>query len=60
VRDEGSVNGTFINDERVIGEQPLKHRDTLRVHTHKYEFEIPELADADRTMLSPKQRRLSS
>ncbi len=56
VRDEGSVNGTFINDERVIGEQPLKHRDTLRVHTHKYEFEIPELADADRTMLSPKQR----
>lgn len=60
VRDEGSVNGTFINDERVIGEQPLKHRDTLRVHTHKYEFEIPELADADRTMLGPKQRRLSS
>ena len=61
VRDEGSVNGTFINDERVIGEQPLKHRDTLRVHTHKYEFEIPELADADRTHLSPnKPRRLSS
>jgi hypothetical protein len=56
VRDEGSVNGTFINDERVIGEQPLKHRDTLRLHTHSYEFEIPELADADRTMLSPKSR----
>ena len=56
VRDEGSVNGTFINDERVIGEQPLKHRDTLRLHTHKYEFEIPELADADRTHLSPKSR----
>lgn len=57
VRDEGSVNGTYINDERVIGEQPLKHRDTLRLHTHKYEFEIPELADADRTQLSPKSRR---
>lgn len=56
VRDEGSVNGTFINDERVIGEQPLKHGDTLRLHTHKYEFEIPELADAERTMLSPKSR----
>ena len=56
VRDEGSVNGTFINDERVIGEQPLKHRDTLRVHSHSYEFEIPELADADRTHLSPKAR----
>ena len=56
VRDEGSVNGTFVNDERVIGEQPLKHRDSLRLHTHRYEFEIPELADADRTMLSPKSR----
>jgi len=56
VRDEGSVNGTYINDERVIGEQPLKHRDTLRVHSHTYEFEIPELADADRTMLSPRRR----
>jgi hypothetical protein len=56
VRDEGSVNGTFVNDERVIGEQPLKHRDTLRLHTHRYEFEIPELADSDRTHLSPKSR----
>jgi len=59
VRDEGSVNGTFINDERVIGEQPLKHRDTLRVHTHSYEFEIPDLADSDRTMLSPRPRLVS-
>lgn len=59
VRDEGSVNGTFINDERVIGEQPLKHRDTLRLHNHTFEFEIPELADADRTMLSPKRRLVS-
>jgi len=57
VRDEGSVNGTFINDERVIGEQPLKHRDTLRVHTHAFEFEIPELGDVDRTVLIPKARR---
>jgi hypothetical protein len=56
VRDEGSVNGTFVNDERVIGEQPLKHRDSLRLHTHRYEFEIPELADSDRTHLSPKSR----
>jgi Mg-chelatase subunit ChlD len=59
VRDEGSVNGTYINDERVIGEQPLKHRDTLRVHTHSYEFEIPDLADSDRTMLSPRPRLVS-
>lgn len=59
VRDEGSVNGTFINDERVIGEQPLKHRDTLRVHTHSFEFEIPDLGDAERTRLSPRPRLVS-
>lgn len=59
VRDEGSVNGTFINDERVIGEQPLKHRDTLRVHNHSFEFEIPDLGDAERTRLSPRPRLVS-
>ena len=59
VRDEGSVNGTYINDERVIGEQPLKHRDTLRLHNHSFEFKIPDLADSDRTMLSPRPRLVS-
>jgi pSer/pThr/pTyr-binding forkhead associated (FHA) protein len=59
VRDEGSVNGTYINDERVIGEQPLKHRDTLRVHNHSYEFEIPDMGDAERTRLSPRPRLVS-
>jgi hypothetical protein len=54
LRDEGSVNGTFINDERIVGERPLKHRDTVRVHKHQFEFEIPELADADRTLLQPR------
>jgi Mg-chelatase subunit ChlD len=56
LRDEGSVNGTFVNGERVTGERPLKHRDTLRIHTHAFEFEIPELADADRTMLTSAKR----
>jgi hypothetical protein len=56
LRDEGSVNGTFVNDERVIGERPLKHRDTLRIHTHQFEFEIPELADADRTVMQSSPR----
>ena len=56
VRDEGSVNGTFLNGERVVGERPLKHRDTLRVHSHAFEFEIPELADADRTVMQPNPR----
>jgi hypothetical protein len=51
VRDEGSVNGTFVNGERVVGERPLKHRDQVRFHTHQFEFEIPELGDMDRTVM---------
>lgn len=51
LRDEGSVNGTFINGERIVGERPLKHRDQVRFHTHQFEFEIPELGDMDRTVM---------
>jgi Mg-chelatase subunit ChlD len=56
IRDEGSVNGTFINGERITGERPLKHRDEVRFHNHKFEFEIPELGDMDRTLMQPSQR----
>lgn len=38
VRDLNSRNGTFVNDERVTGDQPLKDGDKLRVG--KLEFEI--------------------
>ena len=53
LRDEGSVNGTFINGERIVGERPLKHRDTIRFHNHQFDFEIPELGDMDRTVMQP-------
>jgi hypothetical protein len=51
LRDEGSVNGTFVNDQRISGEHPLKHGDMVRVHRHEFEFVIPELFDSDRTMI---------
>lgn len=56
IRDEGSVNGTFVNDERVTAEHPLKHGDMVRVHRHEFEFVIPELFDSDRTMISPEAK----
>lgn len=56
IRDEGSVNGTFVNDQRVTAEHPLKHGDMVRVHRHEFEFVIPELFDSDRTMLSPEAK----
>lgn len=37
VRDFGSKNGTFINEERVVGERPLKAGDTLRVGPLEFE-----------------------
>ncbi|MBW3566623.1 MAG: FHA domain-containing protein, partial [Proteobacteria bacterium] len=54
IRDEGSVNGTFVNDQRVTAEHPLKHGDMVRVHRHEFEFVIPELFDSDRTTISPE------
>jgi predicted component of type VI protein secretion system len=37
VRDFGSKNGTFVNGERVRGEQPLKNGDRLRVGPLEFE-----------------------
>lgn len=56
LRDEGSVNGTFVNGERIVGERPLKHRDQVRFHNHQFDFEIPELGDFDRTVMQPTPR----
>lgn len=56
IRDEGSVNGTFVNNQRVTAEHPLKHGDMVRVHRHEFEFVIPELFDSDRTVVSTDVR----
>src|SRR5690606_30932817 len=56
IRDEGSVNGTFVNNQRVTAEHPLKHGDMLCVHRHEFEFVIPELFDSDRTVVSTDVR----
>jgi hypothetical protein len=60
LRDEGSVNGTFVNDQRISGEHPLKHGDMVRVHRHEFEFVIPELFDSDRTMIGQSQTQLAA
>jgi pSer/pThr/pTyr-binding forkhead associated (FHA) protein len=44
VRDLNSRNGTFVNGERVSGDQPLKNGDMLRVG--KLEFEVVILGKA--------------
>jgi hypothetical protein len=52
VTDQSSLNGTFINDERIEGEHPLKHGDRVRFHKHEFEFVMMEMFETDRTMIS--------
>jgi len=42
VRDFGSKNGTFVNDEQVMGEQELRHGDRLRVGQLEFDVAIPD------------------
>ncbi|MEZ4300202.1 MAG: adenylate/guanylate cyclase domain-containing protein [Polyangiaceae bacterium] len=39
LRDLGSLNGTFINNERVRGEAPLKHNDEIALGSTRGRFE---------------------
>jgi uncharacterized protein YegL len=51
VVDQNSVNGTFVNGERVTGERRLKHGDRLRFHDQEFEFRIDDLSEAGETVL---------
>lgn len=42
VRDLGSRNGTYVNDEKIAGETELKDGDTLRVGTLKFRFDTAQ------------------
>lgn len=53
--DQGSLNGTFVNGERIEGERRLKHGDRLRFHKHEFEFVMLEMFETDRTMMSETQ-----
>lgn len=39
--DLGSVNGTYVNDERLLGERMLRAGDRLRFHKFEFEFSAP-------------------
>jgi adenylate cyclase len=42
LRDLGSLNGTFVNNERVRGEAPLKHNDEIALGSTRGRFEDPQ------------------
>lgn len=52
VADQNSLNGTFINDKRVLADTRLKHGDRIRFHKHEFEFLLLDMFETDRTMMS--------
>ena len=50
--DQGSINGTFVNDKQIDGETRLKHGDRVRLHKFEFEFNVPELEEDGMTQIS--------
>lgn len=59
IRDENSMNGTSINNERMRGVHTLRRSDILRVHGYTFDFLIPELADSGSRVLLPGRAAVS-
>ena len=55
ISDQGSINGTFINDQIINSEVCLKHGDRIRLHKFEFEFSMPEMDDANATVMSNTQ-----
>jgi len=50
--DQGSINGTFVNNRAVTSEVRLKHGDVIRLHKVEFEFVMPEMEDSGMTVIS--------
>jgi len=50
--DQGSINGTFVNDKAATSEVRLKHGDKIRLHKIEFEFVMPEMADTGMTVIA--------
>ena len=52
IADQGSVNGTYVNGQRIDAATHLKHGDKIKLHNFEFDFDIPELADSGQTVFS--------
>lgn len=50
IEDNGSTNGTFINDLRIEGNQRLHHNDVIRLAWNKFKFIDDNEADMEKTV----------
>ena len=49
--DQGSVNGTFVNGQRVAGERRLRNGDHIKFHHYEFEFQLPGGSSSEATMV---------
>jgi pSer/pThr/pTyr-binding forkhead associated (FHA) protein len=52
ITDQNSLNGTFVNNQRIEGETQLKHGDHVRFHSHEFEFVMPDMFGSGMTQFS--------
>ncbi len=53
--DQNSLNGTFLNGERLTAETRLKHGDRLRFHIFEFEFCVSDLALSNETLIEQER-----
>lgn len=52
IMDQGSINGTFVNDVRINSETRLKHGDRIRLHKIEFDFVMPDMEAAGMTRVA--------
>ncbi len=53
VSDQNSLNGTFVNGERISAERQLKHGDKVKFYKYEFEFVMPDMYGAGITVFQP-------
>jgi hypothetical protein len=56
IQDRGSSNGTYVNDRKLTGPQPLRDGDTVRIGDTLFSVHLPA-GDLDATMVRPAPGR---
>jgi pSer/pThr/pTyr-binding forkhead associated (FHA) protein len=49
IADQGSLNGTYVNDQQISGDVRLMHGDRLRINRFEFEFVISDLMFSGKT-----------
>ena len=52
IKDQGSVNGTFVNGQKVTAAVKLKHGDSIQFYQYGFKFLMPGMSDADQTLIA--------